>query len=343
MEKNLKFDFYGVLVEVITDWSEVAARLEKDFSFFVRKSSMTEEKASISITVNQNDSIQSYLEDKKLFSYQNKVQFFTKDHQRYCLYPSGVCSSINFNNNEVVIESKHLHPTHEIAYLVILSRVGKLLDLKGMHRLHGACFSYEGKLCLLSFPSGTGKSTLLSYILCKEGVSLYSDDSPLIDRKGKVYPFPLRLGFEPSAKLPENLSKAESYSLIRHHYGEKQLIDIADLSLSIGKEYFSAYFMLGHRTNKFSVSSASLVNIYSQILKEGVIGFGLPILFEYFWEPGFKDFLIKGKIVLSRCLAFFSFLKKAKKIQLTLKNHDSASNSKLDENAQFLFEYLEEN
>ena len=43
-------------------------------------------------------------------------------------------------------------------------------------------------------PSGGGKSTLALRALQEPGIGLISEDSPLLDRRGRLHPFPLRIG-----------------------------------------------------------------------------------------------------------------------------------------------------
>ncbi|MCR9205214.1 MAG: hypothetical protein NXH75_11585, partial [Halobacteriovoraceae bacterium] len=57
------------------------------------------------------------------------------------------------------------------------------------------------------------------------------------------------------------------------------------------------------------------------LIKEGVIGFGLPMLFEYFWEPGWKDFFRKTAIFFSRLGAVIRLWLKAKKYKVVLTNN----------------------
>jgi hypothetical protein len=52
--------------------------------------------------------------------------------------------------------------------------------------------------------------------------------------------------------------------------------------------------------------------------KHGVIGIGLPMVIEYFWENGFSDFVIKIRIFILRLLAFSGLLLRAKKMKLYL-------------------------
>ena len=51
-----------------------------------------------------------------------------------------------------------------------------------------------------------------------------------------------------------------------------------------------------------------------------VIGLGLPMVLEYFWEKGFRDFLCKSKIFFSRFSAAFFLALRAKNYIIYLGN-----------------------
>jgi hypothetical protein len=46
--------------------------------------------------------------------------------------------------------------------------------------------------------AGRGKSTIALRALRDQGVRLLSEDSPLLDRRGRLHPFPLRIGVNAS-------------------------------------------------------------------------------------------------------------------------------------------------
>ncbi|MGH7806575.1 MAG: hypothetical protein ACRENT_00610 [Thermodesulfobacteriota bacterium] len=83
---------------------------------------------------------------------------------------------------------------HEIVFLFILSTVGQYLDARGLHALG---VSYNNRGILLILPSGGGKSTLGLELMRHPGFLLLGEDTPLIDRRGYILPFPLRLGVRP--------------------------------------------------------------------------------------------------------------------------------------------------
>jgi hypothetical protein len=65
-----------------------------------------------------------------------------------------------------------------------------------------------------------------------------------------------------------------------------------------------------------------------------VIGFGLPIIFEYFWESGWKDFFVKTEIFLKRFIL-------ALKLTLTKDGYDFYLCSDSKKNAEVILKLME--
>jgi len=66
------------------------------------------------------------------------------------------------------------------------------------------------KSIIVLLPSGGGKSTIALRILKENDFKLLSEDSPLVDKRGDVYPFPLRIGImegEAEEKLPDEYTE----------------------------------------------------------------------------------------------------------------------------------------
>jgi hypothetical protein len=105
----------------------------------------------------------------------------------------------------VVVQGEDEHLVHEAVYHFLLSRIGEHLEARGLTRLHALALTGGQGAVAVMLPSGGGKSTLALRALREDGVKLLSEDSPLIDRAGSAYPFPLRIAVNPTdaANLPE--------------------------------------------------------------------------------------------------------------------------------------------
>lgn len=329
--KNIFLNFYGYNVEVETDWPEIADRLSKDFSHFEKKSPIA---ANLNIQIlkknlSLRDSSQKYTYKSK------KVSFYNLGKTRYCNYNELVETFCDFERNKFIVQGQDLHGVHEVAYLLILSRVGKALDQLGAHRLHSVGFIYERTLFVGLFSSGVGKTTLLSNLMERPGFSMVSDDSPLVNRVNvEIQPFPIRLGFNKDSTPPDYFKGKVSYELNRFRYGVKSLYSLRDLDYLIGGPYERVVLLTGIQGPVATHSSSLGLAHAKHMFLEGVIGFGLPILFEYFWEAGSGDFLIKTRITFSRILTFYKLWKKTKKYNVTLSSDDSQNYEMIKELAK---------
>jgi hypothetical protein len=304
MNKNeVVLEIYSVTVVIESDCKDLLERLSKDFSYFI--SDETKGNSLIKVMAFLEVPKKNVIKGERFFK-SSKVEVFEDYPIRYSVYDSKGITVWNQLEDCISVFAGDLNLLHEISYLFILSRVGKLLDLKGLHRLHASCFVLEGTLFLGLMSSGVGKSTLTAFLSEHTGVSLYSDDSPLITSKGEVVPFPLRFGFESLGILPKPWSDVESYTLKRRHYGEKRLFSLKNLELAIGGKYHEKHLFIARRVGESgpSISKVSRLKCIRHIVLEGLIGVGLPILVEYFWQKGFKDFNKKTKIFISRLIGF---------------------------------------
>lgn len=332
------FNFYGIEVKLICDQVELSKKLHKDFSFFKARSG---EESSKKIVISaQAKKIEEYPFSPNIIRFQNsKVRIYEKDKVRICSYSSSETpnkdeiSISNFKKNKIEIFCTDLNRLHELTYLAILSRVGKALDEIGLHRLHAMAAIKNETLYLGLMSSGVGKTTLLTHLLSEAEFSLVSDDSPLIDRKGRVYPFPIRVGFEAEGIIPPSWNEAPFYTLNRKEYGLKKLVSIEDIKSPIGGEYNRIKLFKGERGfENAKLKPVSFLKVFKHIFEQGIIGVGLPILFEYFWEFGPIDFLRKIKIFFSRSLSFYCLVKRSEVYEFQMSSEISENIKEMNRN-----------
>lgn len=257
---------------------------------------------------------------------------YDNDGIRYCDYYGDVLVILDTRTNVAKMYSENISKVHEISYLLILSRVGKLMDLNGLHKLHAFSVSYKDLAIVCMMPMKGGKSTLLMQFLKDERFKIISDDIPLVNLVGEILPFPIKIGL---SDLPGNLDvvnpEVNFYTMDRAHYGKKQLLCLNGLPgrvESTERKFKKVILIEAFRYNsKTSIlKDADIFSTGKGLFKHGIIGFGLPMVIEYFWEKGFIDFLRKTKIFFLRLLAFSSLMIRAKKMKLFLgKNPQEAS------------------
>jgi hypothetical protein len=192
--------------------------------------------------------------------------------------------------------------SHELAYLLILSRVGERLDARGWHRLHAGAVAFGGRALLLVGPSGAGKTTLTLAAARRPGAALLSDDMPLVARTGRIAAWPSRLGLtQPPADVPERAVRAFD----RADLGRKWLVDVAALGVPVGAEAHPAVLVFAARR----LSGASRIRRVNRLAAlRGlfgplVAGVGVPQLVEYFLGAGIGELIRKVPLVLSRSAA----------------------------------------
>ena len=166
----------------------------------------------------------------------------------------------------------------------------------------------DDKAILGIMPSKGGKSTLLLEFLKDSFYSLISDDTPVITRGGKILSFPLRIG------LTGESSHEGSYELKREYFGLKKLISLEDVSYPVAMESRKAVLFLGKRyqSDKCRVMKIGKTRMLFSLFIHMVVGWGLPIVFEYFWENTLIDFFRKIKIFFSRLLSAISLIWRSK-------------------------------
>lgn len=328
--KSLYLNFYNIKVQVESDDALTFNPLKKDFSNFVFQNSLD----------NINFSLQIFVETPPVEKIPNIIATmqtlnslcYDNDGLRFCDYYGDVLVILDTKKNKAKLYSTNLAKIHEVAYLLILSRVGKLMDLAGLHKLHAFSVSYKDLAIVCMMPMKGGKSTLLMQFLKDKRFKIISDDIPLVNLAGEILPFPIKIGL---SDLPGNLEvlnpEENFYTMDRAHYGKKQLLCLNGLPGRVedqNKKFKKVLLIEAFRYNsKTSIlKDSSFFSTGKGLLKHGVIGFGLPMVIEYFWESGFSDFITKVKIFFLRLTSFSCLLFRSRRMKLFLgKNPQEAS------------------
>ncbi len=319
--KPAYFEFYGHKVKVESEASDLLVLLKKDFSVFVK-----------SEEVIPDFSLQIFLNDPPLEQIPNIVCTMQTINSicydihdvRYCDYYGDLMVVLNKKTNSAKMYSKNLSKIHEVSYLLILSRIGKRMDLGGLHKLHAFSVAYKDLALVCMMPMKGGKSTLLMEFLKDSRFKIISDDIPLVDWQGHIRPFPIKIGLSDKAVELKVLNPDENYYFMdRGQYGKKKLLSLKGLPgkvVELEKSYEKVLLIEAFRYNSRTsiLKDSSFLSTGKGLLKHGVIGFGLPMVIEYFWENGWRDFLTKTKIFCFRCIGFGALLFRAKRMKLFL-------------------------
>lgn len=335
--QRIHLQFFNLHAVIESDWLELILVLQKDFwSFLLPDTPLGRGESKIDFFL-KIEKIKQHPPFPKVTSSsqtQNAISY-DQDGKRFSDYYGELYTIIDFKKNIASLFSIQFEKAHEVAYLLILSRIGKKLDLQGFHKLHAFAISYEdiGLVCMM--PSKGGKSTLLLELLKNSKVKMLSDDIPFIDKNGNLWGFPLKLGIN---KIPENIAISQReeniYSMQRSHYGPKMLICTRGLGNKIEDKNIVFKKIILVNAVRFNSNESEIENelwgsSFMALLKHGIIGIGTPIIIEYFWENGVGDFFTKGKIFIKRMSAFFLLNQKSKKLRLSLGKEPGVAAEKL--------------
>ena len=309
MMDKITFEFYGVTAEISLP-SRLKEDIRKDFSYFERDSITGA--PSVTLTVYEEKPPFEKIPAVRSSLYQPDSISYDHGGKRYVDYFGRALSIYDFagENGELFSEDREL--IHELSYLLILSRVGEMLDKKGIHRVHAFAVSFKGKGILCLLPQGGGKTTLYLELAKNKDVELISDDIPLITKDLKILPFPLRIGVAEGAKL--DIPREYLGSIERRKYGKKILIDARYFSGRISSPVGIDIILKGEReySDNPRIVKAGKAAVFIALLRDCVIGLGLPQMVEYFLRYGFGEIAAKLGIVLSRKITCLKAVFKAR-------------------------------
>jgi hypothetical protein len=290
------FDFYGLTVEVRSAVPELVEEVRRDFAYF--QVSGTGAQVQVEMRLNAPP----YSELPAI-----PASFLTP---RNICFQNGQLSYIDYFGRGLVVYDRELRQctvygtdrelVREMAYLFVLSTVGQHLDQRRLHRVHALGVSYRGRGILLLLPSGGGKSTMALQLLKHPGVSLLGEDTPLIDRHGRIWPFPLRLG----VRLGQQTGIPSQYlrTVERMEFDPKTLIDVEFFRDRVGQAVDPGAILVGQRNlgDVSQIVPLARPRALRALLKYMVVGLGVYQGMEFLFERGLGEVLGKGGVVSSR-------------------------------------------
>jgi len=330
--QQLRLNIYGITCLIESENEELLSRLGRDFAYFVGN---FQGPTQFHFKHFQAEPPLGSIPDFPRIYTSKNSNTYERDGIRFNNYHGKLLSVYDYNRDICTLYSTNLHRTHEIIYLLIHSRVGKRLDLQGLHRIHAMGVRKMGSDFLFVSESGVGKSTLLSHWLkSDEQLELISDDCPLIDEQGNVYPFPIRLGA--SEKETLLLLGQNIYELQREEYGLKYLLPTNEVKNNVAWSRSEKTFLaFGKRVagSSCSIKRIGFLKSAANLMRSMVIGVGLPMILEYWWELGSEDFVRKAKIGVKRFLSSLALAYRSECLEIAIGNDP-------DENIRTIRKYL---
>ena len=290
------FNFYGLAINVNSDSPDLVEEVRRHFAYFTAAPRNARVKIELRLTAPPYSELPSL---PAAFFTPRNICFKNGEISYLDYFGEGLAVYDRKQQQCIVYGTKH-DLLHEIAYLFILSTVGQYLDSQRIHRVHALGVTYRERGLLLLLPSGGGKSTMALELMRQPGFKLLGEDTPLIDRHGRILPFPLRLGVHPEQKpdIPAQYLR----TVDRMEFDPKTLIDIEYFRDRIAGEVEPGLIFVGER-NLGEISEIVPLGrqqTFKALVKYMIVGLGVYQGLEFLLERGMWDLLGKGTVVASR-------------------------------------------
>ena len=291
------FSFYGFALEVSSPAAHLVEQVRRDFLHF---HTPLKEHVDMRLRLLPEPPRYDELPSVPATVFTPRNVSFRNGQVTYIDYFGRALSVFNRGAGECAVQSTDEDLLHEIAYLFFLSTVGEHLDRQHMHRLHALGISFRGQGVLLLLPSGGGKSTIAINLLRKPEFMLLGEDTPLIDRRGWVLPFPLRLGIraDDSTDIPPQFLR----TMKRMEFEPKTLIDLDFFEGRIGEAVPSRLLIVGtrHLGDISEIVPLARRHAFGSLVSNMVVGLGVYQGLEFLLERSVGELAGKLGVASSR-------------------------------------------
>ena len=308
--QELCLNFYGATAVVKSSHAELMRWLKFDFSYFI-VDTLQNPLVSIEATVKEPpwEIIPELVESMRSPEY----VCFDSGSTRFVNYFGRALVCFDYKTETAQMYSMEPEYLYEKLYLLLLSRTGEILDRKGIHRVHGLGITVNQRAALFLMPSGGGKSTLALSLLKEPDVFMISEDTPLLDSRGSLFPFPLRLGVS-RKQLPEGVPTEQVREFHRERWGTKYLLHIDYFEGKIQSSPAPATYLFSGKwinSNSPRIERIGRLSIFMTLMRDCVFGLGLPQIVEFFLTSNPGDLARKSGIALRRVYAIFRLVLKS--------------------------------
>jgi hypothetical protein len=228
-------------------------------------------------------------------------------------------SVLDSGGNQLWIQGEDEHVVHDAVYYFLLGRIGEHLDTRGLVRLHAlGVAGGQGAVALL-LPPGGGKTTLALEAIKTEGVKLLSEDSPVLDHRGRLHPFPLRIGV--NAKDVERLPAGASRRIERVWLHPKVAVEVESFADRVAnRPHDLRHIVVGRRSLAATPSLEPIARraAVKPLTREAVFGVGLYQGLGFAHQRGTRELVRKARIAAARGRACATALAGAQVWRLTL-------------------------
>jgi hypothetical protein len=321
-------DVYGLRIAVDGDCPEVVADVIRDFSWFATPDGPGGDSdgrpPQVSVWIEQGAPTYDEFGPLPAAFVTPRNTVYQQDGRTVVDYFGRALSVLDREADRLVVRGEDPQLLREAAYHFLLSRVGLHLDSRGLSRLHALGISGPRHAVAVLLPSGGGKSTLALRALRDPSVRLLSEDSPLIDRRGVLHPFPLRIGINPTDAhdLPDDQVRLVE----RMEFHPKLLLDVDSFADRIERDPRPLRHIvigrrsLGRDTRLERVPRRAAVG---PLVREAVVGLGLYQGMEFVLQRGLRDTAANAGVALNRSACCAAGLARATVWRMTVgRDHD---------------------
>ncbi|MDQ3519750.1 MAG: hypothetical protein M3466_15295 [Gemmatimonadota bacterium] len=325
------FEFYGCAVEVTSADHGLVEEVRRDFMYFTCDTARgVDRDATVRVEMRLEPPPYEALPAIPAAFLTPRNVCFRDGPIMYVDYFGRALAVVDRKRRSCLIYSTDTHLAHEAAFQFILSTVGQHLDRRGLHRIHALGVRHRGKAVLLLLPSGGGKSTMALELLRQPDFELIGEDTPLVDRRGRILPFPLRLGVRPGHDV--EIPAPHLRTVRRMEFDPKTLIDI---------DYFKGrltepdepvepgLILIGERnlSQECDIVPLAKRTAMKAMVKYMVVGLGVYQGLEFMLERGLQDLSGTGGVVSSRFYSSCRLLTRAPAYRFVL-GRDIAKNTR---------------
>ena len=308
------FDVYGFRFSIRGDAPEAAEGIREDFAFFSRPGVATIVELEL---LNQSPPYQCVPAiDASVYTPRNVV--YRDGTKRYIDYHGRALGIQDEVTGNMKFYSRDQNLLYEAAYLYLLARIGEQLDRQGLHRIHALGASVNGRAVLVMLPMGGGKSTLGMHLLRHPEVHVLSDDSPIINREGRVLAYPLRLGLLPG--MESSIPPQHRRMIQRMEFGPKHLVNYSYFKDRVVESANPGLVMIGSRTFApgCKIEEVSMTTGLRACIPHCIVGMGLFHGLEFVLQASGWEILGKSGVGLSRIRNCWQLLRRSRVCRIHL-------------------------
>jgi hypothetical protein len=305
---EVSFDVYQYRFSVRSSLDQLVDGVRQDFAFFAAVPS----RDRVLIELFSADPPLGDLPHNDATIYTPRNVVYRSGGRRYIDYHGRALGIQEEETGNLKLYSRDPDLLYEATYLYLLSQIGQHLDRRGLHRIHALGVVVKNRAVLVLLPMSGGKSTLGLHLLKHQEVQILSDDSPFVDRHGRVLAYPLRLGLLPGS---EHAVPPEHRRVItRMEFGPKHLVNYSYFRDRVAASAEPGLVLIGARTlsAECRIDEVGRLSGLRACIANCVVGAGLFQGLEFILSSSGWELLKQTRLVMSRLWNCIQMLRRSR-------------------------------